>query len=119
MKEGDIILSPLVQADGVLKNRPVVLLRELPPFGDYLVCGISTQLHQAVPEFDEVVSNEDSDFNTSGLFTASVIRLSFLALLPRKKIIGSIGAIAHERHQRLLTNLSKHLVAVSHTSTNQ
>ncbi len=35
MTEADIILTPLPQADGVVKNRPALLLRELPPFGDF------------------------------------------------------------------------------------
>ena len=46
MNEGDIALAPLAQADGQIKNRPVVMLRRLPPFGDFLICGISTHLHQ-------------------------------------------------------------------------
>jgi len=111
MNEGDVVLTPLPQADGAVKNRPALILRELPPFGDFLVCGISTQVHQAVPGFDEAVFRGDSDFSTSGLVAASVIRLGFLAVLSPKKVLGSIGAIAHDRHQRLLTNLSEYLVA--------
>jgi mRNA interferase MazF len=41
MKEGDVALTPLPQADGLIKNRPVILLREIPGFGNFLVCGIS------------------------------------------------------------------------------
>lgn len=44
MKERDVILAPLPQVDKVIKNRPVLILRELPLFGDFLVCGISTQI---------------------------------------------------------------------------
>ena len=73
MKEADIILTPLPQADGILKNRPALLLRELPPFGDFLACGISTQIHQAVPEFDDVISSADVDFSLSGLIADSVL----------------------------------------------
>lgn len=36
MKESDIILTPLPQADGTTKTRPALLLRERPPFGDCL-----------------------------------------------------------------------------------
>ncbi len=111
MKEGEIILTPLPQADGVTKNRPALLLREFPPFGDYLACGISTQLHQAVPAFDEIISRDDVDFVDSGLLSSSVIRLGFLAILPRRKIVGAIGQIAPQRHARLLRTLSKHLTA--------
>ena len=111
MTEGDIILTPLPQADGVVKNRPALLLRGLPPFGDFLACGVSTQLHQAVAEFDEVIAKADSDFAASGLVTDSVIRLGFLAVLARRGILGSIGRIAVARHSRLLRNLAQYLTA--------
>jgi mRNA interferase MazF len=48
VKEGDVILTQIPQSDGTLKSRPALVLRELPPFRDLLVCGISTQTHQAV-----------------------------------------------------------------------
>ena len=111
MKESDVILTPLPQVDGKIKNRPALLLRELPPFGDFLACGVSTQIQQAVPGFDEVVSSGDLDFVASGLLADSVIRLGFLAVLPRQRILGAIGTIDTSRHARLLRNLSNHLVA--------
>jgi len=49
MKEGDVVLTPLPQADGAMKNRPAIVLRVMPPFGDRLVCGVSSQLHQRAP----------------------------------------------------------------------
>ncbi len=55
MKEGDVVLTPLPQSDGRTKNRPVVVLRTMPPHDDLLVCGVSTQLHQEVSGFDDVV----------------------------------------------------------------
>jgi len=109
MKEGDVVLTPLPQADGKIKNRPAVFLREMPPFQDILVCGVSTQVHQLAPDFDEIITRQDSDFSTSGLIAESLVRLGFLAVLPRKNIVGSIGAIAPERHARLLRKLSRHL----------
>ncbi|MEK0178996.1 MAG: hypothetical protein EAZ98_04140 [Oscillatoriales cyanobacterium] len=44
MQEADVVLTPIPQADGTTKNRPAILLRELPPYRDFLVCGVSTQL---------------------------------------------------------------------------
>lgn len=110
MNEGDVILAPLSQADGRVKNRPAVVLRELPPYGDMLVCGVSTQVHQLVPGFDELITRSDADFSASGLLADSVIRLRFLAVLPRRSILGSIGVISPERHRRLLHRLSAYLV---------
>ena len=110
MKEGDVVLTQVPQADGTLKTRPALILREMPPFRDFLVCGISTQVQHAVPGFDEMVSPKAPDFNTSGLVAESVIRLGFLALLPRKRVAGGIGSISPERHARLLRRLSAYLV---------
>ena len=84
MNEGDIILAPLPQADGRIKNRPAVLLRRLPPFDDWLVCGVSTQVHQRVADFDELIVPGDPAFGSTGLKTASILRLGFLAVLPEE-----------------------------------
>lgn len=110
MKEADVVLIPIPQADGMIKNRPVLLLRELPLYRDFLVCGISTQIYQEVVGFDNIISRADSDFATSGLRGQSLIRLGFLTVIPRRKIIGSIGNISSERHQHLLKTLSDYLV---------
>src|SRR5436190_5753181 len=110
MKEGDVVLTPVPQANGQIKNRPALFLREMPPFNDALVRGISTQLQQEVAGFDEIIRQQDTDFASSGLVADSLFRLGFLALIPRNKLIGSIGSIAPARHNRLLKNLSDYLV---------
>ncbi len=110
MKAGDVVLTPVPQADGGVKNRPAILLRDVPPYGDFLVCGVTTQLHQQVKGFDEVIAPSDSDFESSGLKSESLIRLGFLAVLPRSSIIGAIGSISSEQHQRLLKTLSDYLI---------
>jgi mRNA interferase MazF len=110
MKAGDIVLTPIPQADGQVKNRPALLLCQLPPFADLLVCGVSTQLRHEVAGFDETVTQQDDDFVASGLVADSLIRLGFLAVIPQSQVIGSIGSIAAKRHRRLLHNLSDHLL---------
>ena len=110
MKEGDVVLTPLPQADGLNKNRPVVVLRIIPPHGDLLVCGVSTRLYQEVAGFDDIVSALDEDFASSGLKAPSLIRLGFLAVLPAASFLGAIGSINRERHRRLLRRLAEHLL---------
>ena len=107
--EGDIALASLPQADGLIKPRPAILLRQMPPFGDWLVCGVSTQLHQHAADLDELIEPSDPDFAGSGLKARSVIRLGFLATLPARRFHGVVGSISHERHQRLLQRLSDYL----------
>jgi mRNA interferase MazF len=109
MKEGDIVLAILPQTDGPGKNRPAVVLRRMPGFGDLLVCGISTQLRQQVTGFDEIIEPSHPDFKTSGLKAPSLIRLGFLAVLPAPSFLGKIGSISVERHKHLLSRLSKYL----------
>jgi mRNA interferase MazF len=96
MREGDVLLAPLLQEDGTRKDRPALFLKRMPPFQDFLVCGVSTQLQQAVPGFDETIVPSDADFRTSGLKAASLIRLGYLACRRRDG-------------KRLLTRLSDFL----------
>lgn len=109
MRECDILLASLPQGDGTLKDRPVLFLKRMPPFQDFLVCGISTQIQQAVPDLDETIAPGDADFRTSGLKAASLIRLGYLAVLPRSDFKGRIGSISAMRRNRLLLRLSEFL----------
>lgn len=109
MKERDVVLAPLPQATGQVKNRPAIVLRAMPPYGDLLVCGVSTQLRQEVVGFDEPIGPGDPDFQDSGLKAPSLIRLGYLAVLPASGLLGAIGSISEIRHVRLLERLSTHL----------
>jgi mRNA interferase MazF len=111
MKEGDVVLVPLPQEDGQRKPRPAIVLRTLPPFGDFLVCGVSSQLRQEAKGFDELITHTDLDFSQSGLRADSLIRLGFLAVYARSQLLGSIGEISTERHRRLVRRLADFLVA--------
>ena len=111
MNEGDLALAPLPQADGQIKNRPVVLLRRLPrlAISSSAVSAPSTQLHQRVAGFDEEIAAGDPEFAASGLKAASLIRLGFLAVLPDSALLGRIGTLSSTRRLRLLANLCRHL----------
>jgi mRNA interferase MazF len=98
MKEGDVVLTPLPQATGAAKARPALVLRQMPPFGDCLLCGLSTQLQQEVKGFDEVIAASDADFAQSGLKADSLVRLGFLVVLPKSKLLGVIGSVDPTRH---------------------
>ena len=109
MNEGEVALTPIPQADGRAKPRPAVLLRQMPPFGDWLICGVSTQLHHEVSGFDEVIATSHPDFRRSGLKASSLVRLGFLVVLPADRLLGVLGDIAPERHRRLLQRLGAFL----------
>ena len=105
----DVALARLPQADGLIKLRPVLLLLQLPPFGDWLLCGISSQTQHFVADFNKVIDPTHQDFAPSGLKTSSLVRLGFLATLPESQLAGRLGMISKERHARLLGKLSAHL----------
>ena len=109
MKEGDVVIIAMPQANGTVKNRPTIVLREMPPFQDMLVCGVSTQLRQEVKGFDEIISPMDNDFIVSSLIGKSLIRLGFLTVVPQTQIVGVIGSISSNRHRRLLEKLGNFL----------
>jgi len=67
--------------------------------------GISAQLQQAA-ELNETISQADFDFRTSKLKTASLIRLGYLAVLPRSEFRDGLGAFLSARLNRLLTRLA-------------
>lgn len=109
MSEGDVAIAALPQADGQMKNRPIVILRAVPPFDDFLVGAISTQLHLRVANLDELMLGNDPDFPASGLKKPSLIRLGCLATLPPASVLGRIGSLSPARHQKLLTQLAHFL----------
>ena len=109
MKEGAVALARIQQADGQYKLRPVLILRMMPPHGDWLVCGISSQLQQEVVGFDHVLALGDPDFASPGLKASSVIRLGFLATLPGSAFAGRLGAVASHLWSLLCHRLAMHL----------
>jgi mRNA interferase MazF len=105
MKEGNIVLGAITQEDGEIKKRPILILRELPNY-DFFVCGISTQLHQRINGFDEIIL---PDFQNR-LKQESVIRLTFLSSISERRIEGTIGNISQNLLQKLLQRLSDYLI---------
>jgi mRNA interferase MazF len=107
MRSGDVALARLWQADDGMKLRPVVLLTELPPFGDWLTAGVSTQLRHHVAGFDELILPDAADFPASGLRHGSLVRLGFVGTVARAEVGGVLGRVAPERIRRLRQNLAQ------------
>ncbi len=106
---GDIALMPFPFTNlANSKKRPVLLLRKLDnSHDDWLVCMISSQLHQLNTGLDWALSNQDPEFSASGLKVASVFRLSRIAVLDGSLLIGRLGEIHEKRLQDLRHRLSE------------
>jgi len=111
IREGQTVLFRFPPTDQTAaKLRPAVVLRQAPgPYDDWLVCMISSQLGQAIPGFDEIITSADPDFAASGLKVPSVIRVARLAVAELSVLRGAIGQIDPERLQRLKTKLGQWL----------
>ena len=107
-RAGQIVLTPFPYTDLTgAKLRPVLLLRKASErHDDWLVCMVSSQLHQAEVDLDELISPTDTDFMDAGLKTASLLRLSRLAVLASELMVGSIGAISDGRLSKVRQRLS-------------
>jgi len=105
---GQIVLFPFPQTNlAAGKTRPALLLGQLPGFySDWLICMISSQMHQYIKDFDEIVDTSEPDFVNSGLKASSVIRVGRLAVVEESILICSVGEIDAERLKRIKKNLS-------------
>ena len=109
---GDVVLIPLSPfSGGPAKLRPALLLASLPgPYQHPTCLGVNgAQLHQQVPDWDELIQPGDADFPSSGLHRASIIRLSYLHATDPTEFAGAIGQVDAARLDRLLTRLADHL----------
>jgi hypothetical protein len=49
------------------------------------------------------------NFSETGLVKPSLVRLNFLAIVRPAEILGQMGCLSVDRHQRLLSNLATYL----------
>jgi len=107
MNVGDIVLIRFPQAD--LKQgklRPALVVAISPSrHPDLLLALISSQLHQATPNFNETINLSDPDYITTGLKTASVIRSGRLTSVEASVINARLGRISSDRLRQIRKSL--------------
>ncbi len=111
ISEGQIVLFCFPQTDQKNgKLRPALILRKLSgKFDDWLICMISSQLHQVIPDLDEIINREEPDFQQTGLKQSSLIRASRLAVVDENILIGKLGNIDTLRLNKIRSNIAKWL----------
>ena len=107
-KAGQVVVFRFPQTDlEEGKLRPALLLGKLPgEYDDWLICMISSQTHQYISGFDEIINDSNEDFEESGLKVTSVIRVGRLAVVSGEILLGAIGQISSERLNRVKNHLS-------------
>ncbi|TRU14340.1 MAG: type II toxin-antitoxin system PemK/MazF family toxin [Microcystis sp. Msp_OC_L_20101000_S702] len=103
MKPGDIVLIRFPQADLKSGKLRLALIIAISPsrHRDLLLALISSRLHQATLGFDEIINTSDSDYITTGLKVASLIRLGRLTSVESSVINARLGTISPERLIRI------------------
>ena len=106
---GQIVLTPFPFTNlAGTKLRPVLLLKKSSNIhDDWLVCMVSSQIHQSEQGLDEIITQAEVDFSASGLKVTSVLRLSRLAVLSSELMVGSIGQISDSRLSEVKNRLSR------------
>ena len=94
MKTGDVVRWTFVQGDGQRKMRPAIIIGAVPPFNDWLVCAISSQVQREVKGLDLLIDTQHPDFHRTGLKLPSLVRVAQLATLPDNTVQGTIGDVA-------------------------
>ncbi|MEA3222812.1 MAG: type II toxin-antitoxin system PemK/MazF family toxin [Thermodesulfobacteriota bacterium] len=99
ISEGQIVLFKFPQTDQEEgKLRPALVIRKLPgKYDGWLICMISSQIHQQIIDFDIVITSDDPDFEQSGLKLPSVIRISRLAVVDKSILLGKLGLVNKQR----------------------
>jgi len=109
VKEGSVILASFPQADRKIKLRPAVILKIIPPFDDYLVCAISSQIHNYVEGLDILIDESHVDFNYWGLPNAGIVRSGMITMISTEIIKGRIGELSKETYLQVVDQLIKFL----------
>ena len=108
---GDIVLFRFPSTDLESgKLRPALLLKKIPnEYGDWLVCMVSTQLHQRIENLEFIVEDSDEDFGETGLKKSSLIRTSRLAVVDESMFEGKLGTLSDRKHKDILLSLANWL----------
>lgn len=90
------------------KPRPSIVIAPAPYiYNDWLVCMISSQLHQEAENVDLIIHEHDPDFASSGLKMTSIIRTGRLAIIAENCFFGIIGQISDQRLHELKHKISQ------------
>jgi mRNA interferase MazF len=111
VKPGDLVLLRFPDTDlQAGKLRPALVVAIAPGrHADVLLALMTSQGHQEVVGFDEVVAPEDADFAATRLKARSVIRLGRLASVSPVVIEARLGAISSTRLASIRKRLAEWL----------
>lgn len=107
MKQGTIVLTPFPFTDlSTLKRRPAIIIsKENEVRKDVIVAYISSKISEQISESDFIFRSSHSDFDKSGLFKDSIIKLDKLVTIDKGIFTGELGHVGDEVVNELLIKL--------------
>jgi len=119
IREGYVVLFRFPQTDlSSGKLRPALVVRKLPgEYDDWLICMISSQLRQQIAGVDDLIVESDNDYKNSGLKTASLFRVSRIAVIESTTLLGVIGEISTTRLSSIKASLASWINSSHDTPT--
>lgn len=109
MEEGRVVRVAFQQADGAIKLRPAVVLKQLAAGPDLLVCAISGKVYREMSGVDILVHEQHPDFATMGLPFPSLIRSAYLTTVSLKSVQDPIGSVRPDTLKLILDQLTTYL----------
>lgn len=109
MEEGQIVLAVL-PSDKEQKMRPVLIVRQTPKYNDYLVCGISSKLHEEIEGLDVVIRQSHQEFPLTGLKHEGLIRLFFIGVIRNEDCLGALGKVSEETLRLVQSRIAGYLL---------
>ncbi|HEY3282330.1 MAG TPA: hypothetical protein VGN26_08670 [Armatimonadota bacterium] len=110
-RPGDVLVVRVQTGEEEPATRAVVVLLVLPGAEErLLVCGISSRLDGALPEWDEVLRPGHPSFEAVGLRLSSAIRLGSLAVMPGGLQFTRVGVVDHGLLRALRGCLARRLM---------
>ncbi len=110
MKAGDICRVGFPQPDGNIKGRPVVLIKEVPPFKDWMVALVTGKTRNMDSTLDYLLRDSDSGFSGTGLTKTSLIRMGVISTINTGLIQGKLGELPYGVLPKLKSNLSQFIL---------
>lgn len=92
LKKGNIVLIPFPFSDlSAQKVRPAVIISDINKGDDVVVAFISSKKPKRKELTDVLISDGSVGFTETGLKVSSVVRVSKIATLDKKIILGKLG----------------------------
>jgi mRNA interferase MazF len=108
-KQGDIVLVPFPFTDlSGEKVRPAVVISSEEKGDDVTLCFISSIIPNKILGNEILIKKEEKDFKNTGLKTNSVVKVTKIATLEKKIILGKLGNLDLKNLLKIKIIIKKH-----------